>query len=252
MDRVDKLRELGFEPETVPKMIVAEHEDWMKFFLSEGWRYAETRDDQAKRHNRLLPWDQLMAQDEHTREIIAQCRASGVVPPDGLQLHEHRAQDSLIDTLHTLRSLGYRSIPKSKMTELDARPPDVWRSFRRVGVVFAERRTEQWSWTTETGDQMRGEAGDWSVVDDAGVERSVDDESFRLSYEPTDEAGEYSRTGVFRARQVHVEEIIATDEGPVRARVGDWVVQGARGEVWPVPSERFLASYEGPIEAGPI
>ncbi|KUI26049.1 hypothetical protein AU195_13775 [Mycobacterium sp. IS-1496] len=251
MEREDKLRELGFEPETVRRMIAAEHDDWMKSFTSEGWKYAEIRDDKAKRHNRLLPWDQLMAQDEHTRRIIAQCKASGTVPPEGLRLHEHRAQDSLIDTLHTLRSLGYRSIPRATTTELDTRPPDVWRSFRRVGVVLAERRTEPWTWTTEAGDQMVGEAGDWSVVDDAGVERSVDDESFRLSYEPTDEAGKYLRTGVFHARQVQVEETVATEEGPARARVGDWVVKGARGEVWPVPAERFLASYEGLAEGEP-
>lgn len=36
---------------------------------------------------------------------------------------------------------------------------------------------------------------------------------------------------------------VATLEGPVRHQAGDAIVTGTHGEQWPVPSEKFLATY---------
>lgn len=117
-----------------------------------------------------------------------------------------------------------------------------WLRFRRVGEVTAEQRDHVWTWVTETGDELRAEPGDWAVVDDSGRERSVTPESFTDSYELI-AGSRYRRKGVFRARQAQVQETIATDEGDAVAKPGDWIVEGVRGEIWPVPAQRFEATY---------
>ena len=38
--------------------------------------------------------------------------------------------------------------------------------------------------------------------------------------------------------------IIRTLEGDMRADVGDWLVQGVKGEVYPVKPDIFVATYE--------
>jgi hypothetical protein len=43
----------------------AEHEGWMSHQRSEGWRYAEKRDDQAKLHNCLVPYRELSEKDRN-------------------------------------------------------------------------------------------------------------------------------------------------------------------------------------------
>lgn len=118
-----------------------------------------------------------------------------------------------------------------------------WRRFRRVGEVTAEQRHRAWVWTTETGDQMQAQPGDWAVIDDSGQERSITPESFTASYELI-ERNRYRRKGVFRARQAQVQETISTDEGDAVAQAGDWIVEGVHGEIWPVPKERFEATYQ--------
>lgn len=40
---------------------------------------------------------------------------------------------------------------------------------------------------------------------------------------------------------------IATLEGVMRARAGDWIVRGVRGELYPVRDDIFEATYE-PVE----
>ncbi len=95
---------------------------------------------------------------------------------------------------------------------------------------------------------MIAEPGDWKVSDAAGV-RSVAADVFDRSYVQVS-PGRYRRTGVFRARRVEAEETIATLEGEALAHPGDWVVEGAAGEQWPVPAEHFAYSYEEIGDAG--
>lgn len=204
---------LGFDRATAETMVRTEHEDWRRHYEAAGWRYAEHRDDAARRHDKLLPWEELVARH-----------------PDAV----HHAYRSLASTLINLRNLGYRSVPR--------RPTTAWRRYRRLGEVTAEQRSSPWTWTASSGEVMHARAGDWAVVDDSGGERSVAAEVFGSTHEPIG-SGRYRRTGTVLARRAVPGEVIATLEGDVVAAEHDWVVQGAEGEQWPVPDAQFRAGY---------
>lgn len=38
--------------------------------------------------------------------------------------------------------------------------------------------------------------------------------------------------------------VIDTLEGPMRAQIGDWIIQGIQGELYPCKPEIFAATYE--------
>lgn len=204
---------LGFDRAAVETMVRTEHEDWRRHYEAAGWRYAERRDDSARRHDKLLPWDELVARH-----------------PDSV----HHAYRSLASTLINLRNLGYRSVPKKQN--------EGWRRYRRLGEVTAEQRSHPWTWTARSGEVLQARAGDWAVVDDSGDERSVAAAVFGSTHEPI-ESGRYRRTGTVLARRATAGEVISTLEGDVVASEDDWVVQGAGGEQWPVPGAQFRASY---------
>ena len=52
---------------------------------------------------------------------------------------------------------------------------------------------------------------------------------------------------VIEAEQATVEQTIATLEGPLLARVGDWIITGVKGERYPCKPDIFEATYE-PVE----
>lgn len=226
---LEQLRVLGFNPETVSRMIDREHEDWRRFYTSAGWRYSPTRDDDRLRHDRLLPWHELVARDA---ELIAK----GIAAHDD-QLFATRAQKNLVSTLRSLRTLGYRSTSKST---------GQWQRFRRCGEISAKKLGYEWPWTDRNGNELMAQPGSWKVTDDAGFQRSVTDEAFVSSYAEIGQ-GRYRRTGIFRARRVAVQEVVPTDEGEAIVYPGDWVVEGTLGERWPVPADEFGRTYEGPI-----
>ena len=118
-----------------------------------------------------------------------------------------------------------------------------WRPYRRRGEVTAEKREHGWTWETPAGEVMVAQAGDWAVTDDGGAERSVAAGVFESTHEKV-HTGRYRRAGVVWARRATKAEVISTLEGDVVANAGDWVVQGAQGEQWPVPDAHFQASYE--------
>jgi RyR domain len=90
-----QLRVLGFDEPTVDRMIEREHNDWCRYYRNAGWKYSETRDDDRKRHNLLLPWGELITRYPE--------RAGN-------------ARESLVSTLINLRSLGYRSVPRAEQS----------------------------------------------------------------------------------------------------------------------------------------
>jgi hypothetical protein len=203
-----QLERMGFDDEAVLAMARAEHEDWCRYLLQAGWKHAETRNDAEKLHDKLVPWAKINA-DEKLRTT---------------------ALTSLATTLSRLHALGYRSRP-------------VWEKYERVGSVVAEQRTDPWTWRTQTGETLAGSAGDWEVRESTGgASWSVRDDIFHDTYEQVDGA-QWRRRGTFMARRAQPGEQIQTEEGPVTAANGDWVVRGARGEEWPVPAERFAERY---------
>ena len=120
-------------------------------------------------------------------------------------------------------------------------PPGT-REFERIGTVRAKRLNSRRLWTRRSGEHLAGNPGDWRVLDDAGDERTVRDQEFLSSHEPL--GGEvWRRTGTYRAWQVTERFILRTMEGKAIARPGDWVVEGFRGERWPVANDQFRRTY---------
>lgn len=117
-----------------------------------------------------------------------------------------------------------------------------WQRFRRTGIVTAARRPRPCYWTTDSGEIMAGAAGDWAVSDDAGRTWLVRDDIFHATYQRVDK-NQWRRSGFVRARPVRDGEIIQILEGPITATAGGWVVEGAQGEQWVVPTDQFACQY---------
>jgi hypothetical protein len=120
----------------------------------------------------------------------------------------------------------------------------VWRPFTRVGTVAAEHRNTPWTWTSQSGQTMQANPGDWQV-EAGGQTWSVRDNIFQNSYEHID-GNQWRRRGNVFARPAQPDETIETPEGPATAFEGDWVVRGADGEEWPVPACEFAERYAEP------
>lgn len=128
------------------------------------------------------------------------------------------------------------------MPTIPAGGPAQARFFHRIGIVRAHRLHAHQPWTRQTGEQLHGDAGDWRVLDEGGDERTVRDTEFRLSHEPVS-GDRWRRIGIFRAWQVGETQVLRTLEGRATADPGDWIVEGHRGERWPVRDSQFWHSY---------
>jgi len=210
----------------------AEHTRWFQRRVAAGWSAAAaSRNGSASRNgwaskngpagrpagpgarvNRLvLPWTALPAAD----------RAASI--------------DYLRSQLAQLEDAGFMPVVP------EGGPPGT-REFERIGTVRARRLNTRRLWTRRSGEHLAGNPGDWRVLDDAGDERTVRDQEFRSSHEPL--GGEvFRRTGTYRAWQVSQHFILRTMEGKAIARPGDWVVEGFRGERWPVADDQFRRTY---------
>jgi hypothetical protein len=202
----------------------AEHTRWYQRRLAAGWSAAGPEKHSVARRRaasratlvnaRVVPWADLPADErrqgtEYLRSQFSQLEDVGfvpVVPPGG--------------------------------------PPEA-AEFRRTGTVRARRLHARRLWTRRSGEELYGDAGDWRVVDGAGDERTVRDLEFRESHESL--GGDiWLRTGNYRAWRVSETQVLRTMEGRAIAQPGDWVVEGARGERWPVTDDQFRRSYTTP------
>lgn len=220
----------------------AEHTRWFQRRVAAGWSASDARQTRlngpasrtgaarprtrhragakARVNRRVVPWTALPAADR-----------AGVI-------------DYLRSQLAQLEDAGF-------MPVVPAGGPPEATEFERIGVVRAKRLNARRLWTRRSGEHLAGNPGDWRVLDDAGDERTVRDVEFRSSHEPL--GGEvWRRTGTYRAWQVREHFILRTMEGKAIARPGDWVVEGFRGERWPVADDQFLRSYRpAPGRPGP-
>lgn len=213
LEPMDQLAKLGFDEPTALAMAAAEHEDWRNYYRHHGWRYGPERDDDAKLHDKLLPWSAIEADPDRRRAALT----------------------SLAATLISLRELGYRSRPVSA---------GMWQTVKRVGTVLAVQRDEGWTWTSPSGEPMVANPGDWEVREsDGGSSWSVQDDAFRATY-TREPGGRWARTGTLEARPAVPGEVIDTLEGSVTAQDGDWVVKGNDGHCWPVPADLFARNYQ--------
>jgi hypothetical protein len=191
------------------KMAAMEHESWMQHHRDHGWRPGSPRDDQRKIHPALVAWDFL---DDLNRD---------------------RTRSTVRAALFTLEGLGYRS------TIIGA---NAWIRVQRVGEVRATPGEENWQWSTTSGEQLRGKAGDWRVTGPEGNSWSVTPEIFAQTYTHI-EGDRWRRTGEAVARVAVEGEVIESLEGPQTAHRGEWVIKGTAGELWVISAENFAQTY---------
>jgi len=197
----------------------AEHTRWYRRRLAAGWTAVPGSGSAAAGNalvnSKVVPWEKLAPEDRagvvaHLRSQLAQLEDVGFVPV----------------------------VPKGG-------PPGA-AEFRRIGTVRAKRLYARRRWTDTAGGELRGEAGDWRVLDERGDERTIRDSAFRASHEPL--GGErWRRTGTHLAWQVSDERVLRTLEGRAVAQPGDWVVEGRGGERWPVSDAQFRRTYRAVI-----
>jgi hypothetical protein len=196
----------------------AEHDRWRRRRLAAGWTAGSngTRAANGRVNARLIPWHDL--------------------PPD------YRAStiEYLRSQLAQLESVGFMPVVP------EGGPPEAG-VFERVGVVQARQLQARRRWTRRSGDELTGAPGDWRVVDEANDERTVRDLDFRASHEPLG-GDRWRRIGTYRAWQVTEEQVLRTMEGRAVAQAGDWVVEGHRGQRWPVTDEQFRRTYRTRLE----
>jgi hypothetical protein len=211
-DPLQQLEVMGFDRPTALAMARAEHENWCRYYKDAGWKHGKIRDEKHKTHPNLTDWRTI----ETDPTLV------------------NAALTSLAATLSQLRELGYPSAP-------------AWRRYRRVGIVTAEQRHQPWTWTSDSGQEMQAQPGDWMVKDSGDLRWSVRDDIFRATHERVDGLC-WRRTGFAVARPAKRGDRIDTLEGPATAGEGAWVVKGERGEQWPVSAEEFARRYQGPVE----
>ncbi len=198
----------------VEEIACAEHTRWYRRRLAAGWSADGKRGTGrgARVNRRVVPWTALPPED----------RAAGI--------------DYLRSQLKQLEDVGFVPIMP------EGGPPGA-AEFLRTGTVQARRLNARRPWSRQSGDNLSGDAGDWRVVDDHGHERTVRDAEFRASHEPLGGV-RWRRIGVYHAWQVREDLVLRTMEGRATARPGDWVVEGHRGERWPVTDEQFRRTYQ--------
>ncbi len=196
----------------VEQIARAEHTRWYQRRLAAGWSANGQRGTGARVNRRVVPWTALPAED----------RAASI--------------EYLRSQLAQLEDVGFMPIVP------EGGPPEA-AEFLRIGTVRARRLHARRPWTRLSGDELSGDAGDWRVVDERGNERTVRDVEFRASHEPLGGV-RWRRTGTYHAWQVSDDLVLRTMEGRAKARPGDWVVEGHRGERWPVTDDQFRRTYQ--------
>lgn len=197
----------------VKRLAEHEHKSWCRYYTSHGWRSSKKRDDASRKHDLLVPWQQL-GDEGRTK-----------------------SQRSLSNSLDLLQALGYRPF-LAATAPLNAQQ----RRYRRAGLVRAERLQAGEIWLSRAGDQLQAKAGDWRVTGADGNTWSITDDDLKKTYEHV-EGDEWRRTGSVLARPADVGEQIRSSEGDVTALAGAWVVTDDSGNRWVVPGDHFAQNY---------
>jgi hypothetical protein len=187
-----------------------DHDSWHARRVAADWRpprAGEPEDNDRRVNASIVSWDALPAEVRHAN--VQHIRS----------------------LLERLQAIGYAAVLPEGGAGHAA-------GYRRRGEVRAERLRQAQAWTAPGGAVMEAQPGDWRVRDGEGTERTVRDAQFRASHERVG-GQRWVRTGEVRAWRVSEPTTVLTLEGPATAVAGDWIVQGAGGERWPVPASQF-------------
>ena len=138
---------------------------------------------------------------------------------------------------------------RSRSLDVIASPPRGvrWRRVRPKPQPPVRAWRAEADCTVETGQgTLRARGGADYIVDYGGGDRAVvRADIFERTYARAGD-GCYTKRSDIVLRYFTLDHpvMVETLEGPQRAAAGDWIVEGAVGELWPAPREKALAKYE--------
>jgi hypothetical protein len=126
-----------------------------------------------------------------------------------------------------------RGVRMHKVRAREAPPKRAW-------LAEADARVE-----TEHGVLFARGGKDYIVAHGPGEHSVVRRDIFEAMYEPIGGGLYRKRTDVIlRYFTLNRRVVVQTLEGAQVARPGDWIMQGVKGELWPVSREKALEKYQ--------
>lgn len=138
--------------------------------------------------------------------------------------------------------------PKSRAPAMSEAPRGV-----RMRKVRARERAPKRAWLAEADchietahGTLRARGGkDYILAHGPGEHSVVRRDIFEAMYEPLGGGLFRMRTDVIlRYFTLKRRVVVQTLEGPQAANPGDWIMQGVKGELWPVSPEKAREKYE--------
>jgi hypothetical protein len=123
----------------------------------------------------------------------------------------------------------------------------------RLRKVRAKEAPAKRAWLAESDCHIHTENGvllarggkDYILAHGPGDHSVVRRDIFEAMYEPLGGGLFRKRTDVIlRYFTLNRRVVVQTLEGPQAARPGDWIMQGVKGELWPVSSDKAREKYE--------
>lgn len=188
-----------------------------------------------------------LARAEHHR-WLADRSASAEPPRRHTSDWEELAQEAKEETLATVMTwprllvrLGYEIEDVLEVADPDhlLAAPSRYQRHREVRARPAEH---QRAWTTEEGQQLNAERGDW-IVEDGDRCWSVRDAAFRSTYEHI-EGDRFRSDAIVEAVQLPKPYRVHTPEGDLIAAPEDWLLRNEVGDVWSMSDAEFTERYE--------
>jgi hypothetical protein len=131
---------------------------------------------------------------------------------------------------------------------IDNPPENVdWRPIRpKPNQPPVRARRAEADCTVETRSGALQARGGVDYIIDYGASRAVvRGDIFERTYQPLGDGRFRKRTDViFHAFTLDRPAMVHTLEGPQKAEPGDWVIEGAVGELWPVPRAEAVKKYD--------
>ncbi len=140
------------------------------------------------------------------------------------------------------KPMSPRSVPISEV------PPGA-----RLRQVRAREAPAKRAWLAEADAKVDTEHGvlqahggrDYVLAHGPGEHSVIRKDIFEAMYEPLGGGLYRKRTDViFRYFTLKRRVLVQTLEGPQVAQPGDWIMQGVKGELWPVSPEKAREKYE--------